>query len=145
MELIVIIAIIVGITLIRWGIMSYNHKTYKQNREQALALYEQALARYEKIRNGEFSESDLNEQEKELLQKLRTEKACNDFGASQLLLWAFLMHNHDVLPQRILQTYEVDLQTSYPQVYETYQQCYNSYCYYNSGGSYTGYSGYSSY
>ena len=137
MEIFIVVAIAWGIVLIALGIKSYS-KTCKRNKEQA-------LARYEKVKNGELSESDLNKQEKELLQKLRAEKTCNDFDASQLLLWAFLMHNHNVLPQNIVQTYEVDLQISYPQVYETYQQCYNSYCYYNSGGSYSGYSGYSGY
>ena len=134
MEIFVIIALVGGIILIALGLKAYS-KEYKQNKEQA-------LARYEKIKNGELSESDLNQQEKELLQKLRAEKTCDDFDASQLLLWAFLMHNHNVLPQNIVRTYEVDLKTSYPQVYETYQQCYNSYCYYNSGGSYSGYTGY---
>ena len=137
MEFIIILAAVGGIVLIALGLISYS-KTYKQKKEQA-------LARYDKLKNGEMSESDLNEQEKELLKKLRAEKTCDSFDASQLLLWAFIMHNHNVLPQNIVQTYEVDLQTSYPKVYETYQQCYNNYCYYNSGGSYTGYSGYSSY
>ena len=135
MEFFVILAIVVvGIVLIAPVVKSYN-ETYKQNKEQA-------LARYEKVKRGELAESDLDEQEKELLQKLRVEKSCDSFDESQLLLWAFLMHNHNVLPQTIVQTYEVDLETNYPQTYETYQQCYNSYCYYNSGGSYSGYSSY---
>ena len=123
----VIIAIIIAI---KAGYQSY------------LELKEQTLARYEKIKNGELSESELNKQEQELLQKLRTEKSCADVDASQLLLWAFIMHNHNILPQNIVQTYELDLNTNFPQVYQTYQQCYNSYCSYNSGGNYSGYSGY---
>ena len=119
MEFLVIAAFAGAIVLIALGINSYS-KTYKQNREQA-------LVRYEKVKNGELSEADLNEQEKELLQKLRAEKTCNSFDASQLFLWAFIMHNHNVLPQNVVQTYEVDLQTNYPQVYETYQQCHNNY------------------
>ena len=134
---IIILAAVGGVVLLALAVNSYN-KTQIQKKEQA-------LARYEKVKNGELSEADLNEQEKTLLEKLRAEKTCGDIDYTQLLLWAVLMHNHNVLPQNIVQPYEVDLQTSYPQVYETYQQCYNNYCYYNSGGSYSGYSSYSSY
>ena len=134
MEIFVIILMVGALVLITLGAISYSKD---QQRKQ-----EQALARYEKVKSGELSESDLNMQERDLLQKLRAEKTCGSYDASQLLLWAFLMHNHNVLPQNIVRTYEVDLKTNLPQVYETYQQCYNSYCYYNSGGSYSGYSGY---
>jgi mannosyltransferase OCH1-like enzyme len=131
MNIPVVISVVFAIVVVALGIKSLS-KAHKRNKELA-------LGRYEKVKNGELSESDLNEQEKELLQKLRAEKNCESFDASLLLLWAFIMHNHNVLPQDIVQTYEVDLNTNFPQVYVTYQQCYNSYCYYNSGGNYSGY------
>lgn len=134
MEILIVLAIIGGIVIValltRWA-----YKSYIQYKEQT-------LARYEKVKNGELSESELNKEEKVLLQKLRTEKTCATIDSSQLLLWAFIMHNHNVLPQNIVQTYEVDLNINFPEVYQTYQQCYNSYCSYNSGGSYSGYSSY---
>jgi protein involved in sex pheromone biosynthesis len=137
MEILIILAIVVGVVIIVLAAKSIRQAYIKHK--------EQTLARYEEIKNGEFSESQLNKQEQALLQKLRDEKKCNSMDTSQLLLWAFIMHNHNVLPQNIVQDYELDLSTNFPQVYETYQQCYNNYCDYNSGGSYSGYSSYSGY
>ena len=105
---------------------------------------EEATARYEKLQAGEFSEQELNPQEKKLLQKLKQEKNCNNMNDTDLLFWAFMMHNHNVLPRTVVEPYEVELKTAYPAVYETYQQCYNNYCTYNSGGSYSSYNNYSS-
>ena len=127
MEILIIITIIVGAVIVGLFIKLAYHADARHN--------DQTIARYEKVKNGQLSESDLNEQEKNLLQKLRAEKTCGDFDDSQLLLRAFVMHNHKVLPQNILQLHKVDLEKQYPHAYETCQNCYNSYCYYNSEGS----------
>ena len=136
MEIFIILAIGGAVALILLIKLAFH--SYRQ-------LKTEALARYEKIKAGNFCETDLNKHEQAILKKLRKEKTCSSFDGSQLLFWAFIMHNHNVLPQEIVQNYEVELQTSFPEVYQTYQQCYNSYCSYNSGGSYSGYTSYSSY
>ena len=138
METFITLVVVVGLFLILLAIYSSLQKKKEQERRQA-------FARYEKVKRGELSESELNEQERALLQQLRAEKTCTDIDESQLMMWMMMMHYHNVLPQSVVQPYEANLQASFPQVYETYQQCYNSYCYYNSGGSYSGYSSYSSY
>ena len=135
---IIIVLIIIGTVAVLVPLIRLAYQSYKQQKIEA-------LARYEKIKAGNFCETDLNKHEQALLKKLRTEKTCNSFDGFQLLFWAFIMHNHNILPQEIVQNYEVELKTSFPEVYQTYQQCYNSYCSYNSGGSYSGYTSYSSY